>query len=989
MKPRCRTRARATSRLSPVVAGMWLLLAAPPFAAALDPSRAITQYGHAIFTVEDGLPQNSIQAVLQTRDGFLWLGTQEGLVRFDGVRFTVFNQASEAAFQDHDVRALCEDKEGTLWIGTQGGGLVRFKGGVFSLYNVSSGLPSNRVLSLFMDKLGRLWVGTDQGLSRFDNGRFVSPLDLGTSHVVLAMAETQGALWFATDGTGLLRLTDGIETFVLKDGLANDTVRALLVSRDGTLWVGTRDGINRVQGGRITRIAGPWDTRLQPVSSLAEDHHGNVWVGTTGGLVRISGGRVAVHSETEGLSGASVLVVYEDREGSLWVGTEAHGLNQLRDSKIAAWGKREGLSHELLLPIYEDRAGVLWMGSYGGSLMSLEKGQVRTYGKPEGLLGEFVTSLIEDREGTLWVGTDGEGLFQGKGGRFRRFGAIRDLPNPRVVALHEDREGALWIGCFGGGLARLRDGKITRYGREQGLSSDHVLAIGQDKAGRLWIGTEGGGLNLLENGRFKTYTIEQGLGRNTIFCLRPDAEGALWIGTPGGLTRYKDGRFVNLTHAEGLFDDRVFQILPDEAGYFWMSSNKGIFRVAKQELDEFADKRRASVVSEAFGAGDGMRVAECNGQGQPAGWRARDGSLWFPTPRGAVRVEPNRIRNNELPPPVAIEEVVIDRRRYDGGKDLVVPPGNGELEIHYTGLSFLEPGKVRFKYRLVGFDRDWVDAGTRRVAFYTNIPPRPYRFEVIAANNDGVWNEQGASLTFELRPNFYQARLFHVCIALGVVALPFFGYQWRIRQLALRERLLARLVKERTRELEQANQMLARFSYLDAVTEIANRRNFDDGLELEWRRLLREGGPLSLVMIDIDHFKAFNDSYGHQKGDECLKAVAQTLRHALHRPGDLCARYGGEEFGVILPGTDAEGSGGVAEGLRAAVETLAIPHAGSSVEPVVTISVGVATAHPQQGGTASALLEAADQALYQSKHAGRNRTTVAPGRPTPAAVRTA
>jgi ligand-binding sensor domain-containing protein len=301
MKPRCRTRARATSRLSPVVAGMWLLLAAPPFAAALDPSRAITQYGHAIFTVEDGLPQNSIQAVLQTRDGFLWLGTQEGLVRFDGVRFTVFNQASEAAFQDHDVRALCEDKEGTLWIGTQGGGLVRFKEGAFTLYDKASGLPNNRVLSLFMDKLGRLWVGTAEGLSRFDNGRFVSPLDLGTSHVVLAMAETQGALWFATDGKGLLRLTDGIETFVVKDGLANDTVRALLVSRDGTLWVGTRDGVNSVQGGRITRIAGPWDTRFQPVSSLAEDHHGNVWVGTTGGLVRISGGRVAVHSETEGL----------------------------------------------------------------------------------------------------------------------------------------------------------------------------------------------------------------------------------------------------------------------------------------------------------------------------------------------------------------------------------------------------------------------------------------------------------------------------------------------------------------------------------------------------------------------------------------------------------------------------------------------------------------------------------------------------------------
>jgi diguanylate cyclase (GGDEF)-like protein len=274
------------------------------------------------------------------------------------------------------------------------------------------------------------------------------------------------------------------------------------------------------------------------------------------------------------------------------------------------------------------------------------------------------------------------------------------------------------------------------------------------------------------------------------------------------------------------------------------------------------------------------------------------------------------------------------------------------------------------------------------VAYYTNIPPDHYRFEVIAANNDGVWNEQGASLAFQLRPHFYQATWFRLLGALGALALAFAGYQGRIRQLAARERLLARLVKERTRELEQANQMLARFSYLDAVTGIANRRNFDDGLELEWRRLNREPGPLSLVMIDIDHFKPFNDTYGHQKGDECLKLVAQTLRHTLHRPGDLCARYGGEEFGVILPGTDAQGALGVAESLREAVEGLAVPHSGSSVAAVVTISVGVAALMPEDGGSGQALIEAADKALYQSKHTGRNRSTLAPG-PVAASTRTA
>ena len=475
-----------------------------------------------------------------------------------------------------------------------------------------------------------------------------------------------------------------------------------------------------------------------------------------------------------------------------------------------------------------------------------------------------------------------------------------------------------------------------------------------------------------------------------MFCIRPDKDGALWIGTPGGLTRYKNGKFANITRAQGLYDDRVFQILEDGNGNLWMSCNRGIFRVAKKDLDDVADGKREAVVSIAYGTGDGMRVGECNGQGQPAGWKRKDGTLWFPTPRGAVQVDPKRILRNELAPPVAIEEVTFDKKPYRAGTvTLVAPPGDGEIEIHYTGLSFLEPEKVRFKYRLVGFDRDWVDAGTRRVAYYTNIPPDRYRFEVIAANNDGVWNETGAALGFELRPHFYQARWFHVLVLFALGALVFAAYQGRIRQLAARERLLASLVKDRTRELEQANQMLARFSYLDAVTGIANRRNFDDGLELEWRRLHREGGPLSLVMIDIDHFKAFNDTYGHQKGDECLKTVAEALRRALHRPGDICARYGGEEFGVILPGTDAAGAFAVAEGLRQSIEELAVPHAGSSVASVVTISVGVATIQPQEGGSGGALIESADQALYQSKRTGRNRVTLSPGRPVAAVTRTA
>jgi diguanylate cyclase (GGDEF)-like protein len=970
----------APRRASAFVFAALLLGTAPRPALALDPQRSLTQYGLDLWTVEQGLPQNSVQAVVQTRDGHLWLGTQEGLVRFDGVRFTVYDEKNTLALKDHRIHALHEDREGSLWIGTRDGGLVRLQAGTFSVFDTSSGLAHNRVRSIYQDRRGRLWVGTDGGLSRFEKERFTSPLGLNARpYAVMAIAETQGALWFGTDGDGLLRLTDALEAYGRKDGLPSDAVRSLHVSRDGTLWIGTRGGgLARYRDGRFRSLplpAGAGET----AGAVAEDRDGNLWIGTRGGgLLRFADGRWSALTQRDGLSGDIVLSAYEDREGSLWIGMEGAGLNRLRDLKLASFGKPEGLGHEMLLPIYEDSKGDIWMGSYGGGLFRYRNGSFDSLTTRQGLSSDLVVSLLEDRRGDLWVGTDGGGLNRLRDGKFRRYGKGDGLPSERVIALHEDGEGSLWIGTYGGGLARLKDGRITVFGRSRGLSSDHVFAIASDRSGNLWVGTDGGGLNVLDRGRFKAYTTEQGLAHNTVFRIYEDGAGALWIGTYGGLSRFKDGRLVSITSKEGLFDDRLFQILEDDRGELWMSGNKGISRVPRRDLEELAEGRRTSVTPIAYGTSDGMRSSECNGNSQPAGWKARDGSLWFPTTRGAVRIDPAKIRLNELPPPVAIEDVTIDGKRVDSRASVDAPPGRGEIEIQYAGLSLVDPQRVRFKYRLDGFDQGWVDAGTRRVAYYTNIPPGRYVFRVAAANDDGVWNETGAAFAFVLRPHLYQARWFWGLGGLLTLALAWAGHRWRIRRLDARERRLAQLVSERTRDLEQANQMLSRVSYLDAVTGIANRRNFDDCLELEWRRLRRLGGPLSLIMVDIDHFKAFNDTYGHQQGDECLKAVAQALRRSLHRPGDLCARYGGEEFAVILPGTTAEGALQVAEGLRASVEDLGLVHASSPAASTVTASVGVATALSGDESTTQSLLRSADKALYEAKRTGRNRVRVAP-----------
>ncbi len=517
------------------------------------------------------------------------------------------------------------------------------------------------------------------------------------------------------------------------------------------------------------------------------------------------------------------------------------------------------------------------------------------------------------------------------------------------------------------------------YGARDGLTAATVLAILEDRDGNLWLGTEAGGLWRFAHGRFTNFTTREGLSDDTVLALYEDADGCLWIGTDGGgLNRYKDGRFSRFTRREGLFDDVQYAILEDGRGNLWMSCSRGIFRVRRAELEELAEGKRAAVVSQAFGRADGMRSAECSGFTQPAGWKTRDGRLWFPTIEGAVVIDPDRIRTNTLPPPVVIEQVLVDRRVLPRGDDSELEPGRGDLEFHYAGLSFVDPDRVSFRYMLEGFDREWIEAGSRRTAFYTNIPPGRYTFRVKAANNDGVWSDTDAVARFSLRPHFRQTAWFYGMCAVGLVLAGFGAARVRAARAKARERELEQIVAERTLQLEEANARFQQLSEVDALTGIANRRRFEETLAREWRRATRDGLSLSLVMIDIDYFKDFNDALGHQVGDQCLRRVAGEIREALTRPGDLVARYGGEEFAAVLPSTPSRGAAAVAEVLRLRVESMATRHP-RAPSGIVTISLGVATASPGDASSPESLVAMADEALYRAKRAGKNRVEVAEG----------
>jgi ligand-binding sensor domain-containing protein/two-component sensor histidine kinase len=781
-------------------------------ALALDPHRALTQYGHDVWRMAEGLPQNGVLSVLQARDGYLWLGTTSGLVRFDGVRFTVFDKTNTEAIGHNQISTLFEDRGGSLWIGTFGGGLTKLQNRRFTTYTTRDGLSHDVVKAICQDRQGSLWIATlAHGLNRFKDGRFsVYTTANGLPHddVFSVAPSRDGGVWIATSG-GLAHFRDGrFTTYTTQDGLPSNRVVSVYEDRKGSLWAGTRDrGLVRLRDGGFSVYTAADGLSSDAVFSIHEDRAGALWFGTKDrGLNRLYDGRFSAYTTKEGLSSDVVYAVVEDREGSLWIGTFGGGVNRLRDARFTVLTTRNGLPHDHVRSVFEDAEGQVWMATFGGGLGRLKDGRITTFSRRDGLPQDRLYCVLRDRRGDLWIGTDGAGLVRRRGGRFTRYTTRDGLAHDNVRALYEDRQGNLWVGTSGG-LSRFRDGRFTTYTTADGLSSDAVHAILQDRTGALWLGTWGGGLNRLQNGTFTTLSKRDGVPNDFILSFYEDAEGSLWIGTlGGGLVRGRAGRFRAYTTKEGLLEDLVYQVLEDGRGYLWISCNKGVFRVSKSDLDQLDRGLVSSVRSVSFGVADGMPSGECANGSQPLGGKGRDGRLWIPTQGGVIVIDPDHLEANHIPPPVVIEELLVDRRPVAVEGQPSLPPGDGDLEFHYTGLSFLVPGKVLFKYKLEGFNGDWVDAGPHRVAAYTNIPPDRYRFRVIAGNADGVWNETGASFDFRLRPHFHQTWWFYGLVAMTLALAGLGLHRARVRQV---EAQFAAVLDERTRMSRELHDTLA------------------------------------------------------------------------------------------------------------------------------------------------------------------------------------
>ena len=963
---------------------------------ALRPDRPLIAYGLHLYSTENGLPQSAVMALCQVHEGFIWLGTYEGLARFDGKEFRLYDKLSVPAMQNNSIKCFREDHLKRLWIGTPNGLLMHSEGN-FRLVTTRNGLSGDFILSVFQDSRRRLWVGTTNGLNLLsDSGAvaFSPGSKTGSNYIAAISEDASGRLWVGTDD-GLLVSEDPLAT-AWKRVMPHD-IRTLYRDEEGGIWAGT--------SGRGLFHFPPGETlapRLVPqpggddVRAVFRDRYGVLWIGTNGGgLVRIYEGEAEVLTSRQGLPGDSVRSIIEDHEGSLWVGTR-NGLAQLTDDRYRLFNSRNGLTVNEVRCILPGEKNEMWIGTVHGGLAHYAGGKFFLLTDKNGLRSERIWSLAKSAQGGVWIGTYGGGLHHlDRNGRIRVWTRRQGMPNDIIRAILEEEDGRVWVGTNGGGVVLLKNGRVVhQYNRENGMPSDFIYAIARDHGGGIWFGTYDGGLVELRDGRLKVYGSDLGLDSHAIWTIHPDRDRNLWLGTDdGGLKRFYRGQVDTYTIRHGLYSDSAFQIIEDNQRRLWMNCNKGVFNVHIRDLLAFSAGKIEKIPCTAFGRAEGVRAIETSGPAQPAGSMDNSGRLWFPTINGVAVFDPDWQPESRSPPPVAIERIVINRSEYQPGKSIEVPPGKGVLEVEYAGFSFRLNEGLRFRYRLQGHDNEWVDAGNRRFATIANLSPGNYRFEVTSRFRNGEWNPRTAAVDFHLQPRFNQTIWFYLLAGLAGLGLVVLVYWVNLQQLHRRQRQLSSMIEERTGQLntanrrlnqtnlqlQEANMKLKHLAHMDGVTQIANHRFFLESLEREWRLAVRQSLPVALVFADIDFFKDYNDTHGHQEGDLCLQHVAAAMKANLKRPRDFLARYGGEEFVVILPGTDLEGARVTAEKLRTAVESLHLPHDASSVSSWVTISLGVAVAVPDGKDSAMSLLKAADQALYAAKRKGRNTVVIDSG----------
>jgi len=733
--------------------------------------------------VEEGLPQSTVRSITQTHDGYLWVGTWNGLARFDGVRMTIFNASNTSAFLSSNIMSLFTDHRGQLWIGTDPGGLLRFSNGQFKRFDSTDGIFATRILSINEDHSGRIWCATEIGIYCYDGKKFLHFSEangLPRTYANQVLPLPNGGMYLGLVGIG-------VRAHLVKDSLVVEDSfpvggYAIAIDSSGTLWYGFRGkGFIRREGKK--EFIDTHFADLKPGETYLLRNQ-EKWLLTPNDIRIVSEKRNEVVEKIDGVSLSEITTVYEDHEGNIWLGKEGGGLIRFRKKQLQVFSKKSGFQSDLVMCGLEDRTGTVWIGTWDAGLLlrsdSLSK-KFTSVKMPQKVSSVF--TLKESRNGGMWVGTWGSGLYYTTKDHIQRFskGIFRDEVS--IISVVEDIHGDLWIGTAHDGVAHVIGDSVTMWNTSNGLSNNRVNAILAARNSDVWISASANGVNRISIGTLTVYKKGSGLNDNFASPMYEDHDGNIWIGTNHGLNRWSGGKFSAVTEQQGLFDDAIAQIIEDDLGYFWIGAIHGIYRLSKQELNDAADGKISTVRCFTIGKEDGMLNEETSGGGTPRCWKTSDGKLWFSTSAGVVVIDPRTITSNSIPPSVMIEDVWVENRLRTFSHEILLQPGETKIELRYTGINFTAPDKIRFQYILEGSDKEWSDASTQRIVRYTNLAPGEYIFRVKSLNNAGIWSTDEASVVVRVLPPFYATWWFRTLLIFFFLTIGPAIYFMRVQQL--------------------------------------------------------------------------------------------------------------------------------------------------------------------------------------------------------------
>lgn len=747
--------------------------------------------------MDEGLPQSSANAVIQSKDGYMWIATFGGLARFDGRSFTVFDRSNSPGMYSDRILTISEDRDGALWCITEDG-VLRYQHGVFTTFDVAGGHNEVTPFRVRQDSRGTIWIIVGRKPYKFNNNRFVPIPILRDSLLARRALNNSGGVWLYGGRKILRTIDDSVVVVMDLSKVLSNKIQDFVEypERSGTYWIATDgEGIVRLSSGAIKKYTERNGIASLHARQLFVDHENNLWSVCFNGISRLQGDSfVPLRTVNEALE-KQFNTMTQDKEGNYWVGTPAHGLYRLRPAIISMIGHDQGLMEEKMLSLVARTNGTFLFGTNCGGVYEWKNGQAIYSSLNKYMLNLCVWSIFEDSKQRVWVGSRLLYRFDDINRKGILFDSSKGFTGLDVFAMTEDSQGRIWVGCFNG-LYLYNGHLFHRYSTNDGMSDNDVRALFEDRSGVLWVGTTRG-LNKFENGKIVHVPLVSGSADSVhalsdyIRAIYQDHDGTLWFGSyGGGLIRLKDGKFFFITKKEGLYDNIVSHIVEDERGNFWMGCNRGIFRASKAELNAVADGTLKTVRCYSYGKSDGMESAETNGGFQPSTIQDRNGHIYFPTVSGVAIVSTRNVQQNDLPPPVKIEELISGNISLPVSDAITLPYDSSNLEINYAALSYADPAKNRFKYMMEGLDKTWVAAGSRRTAFYWTIPPGTRTFRVIASNNDGVWNMTGASIRVTILPPFWMTWWFRTLVGLLFISLG--PYIYFMRVAALKKEALAK-----------------------------------------------------------------------------------------------------------------------------------------------------------------------------------------------------